>query len=82
MPVLVLIPFTNEAGWYGTGVSGAVQRCVQFFAILLGSGAAIVTMWRGSFQQRLWVSPAALLYAIVLISILVENSKINMLQLG
>lgn len=40
LPLLVMIPFMNAAGWYGTGRSGSLQRLMQVGAYFSGIAAA------------------------------------------
>ncbi len=62
MPILVIIPFMNADGWYGTGLTGGLQRVMQMGAFFTGAGCAHYGLLRGSKWQRLAVLPVALSY--------------------
>lgn len=62
MPLLMIIPFCNQAGWYGIGLSGTLQRAMQVIAFFIGLGCSYFGLFRGTFQQKIAVAPAALGY--------------------
>ncbi len=57
---LVLLPFFNEAGWYGIGRSGAIQRAIQVLAFVTGMACSYVGLIRGAKRQRLVCAPIAI----------------------
>ena len=62
MPILIMITMMNEAGWYGTGRSGAIQGIMRIAAFSAGFGCAYYVLFRGTTAQKLAIAPAALGY--------------------
>jgi hypothetical protein len=70
MPLFIMIPFMNEAGWYGTGRSGLLQGWMRICAFVAGSGCAYFVLIRGTMTQRLAAAPAVLGYTALVLGIL------------
>lgn len=70
---LVLFPFFNEAGWYGIGRSGAIQRAVQILAFLTGMACSYVGLIHGSNRQRLICAPFAIGTTALLVGVFIDN---------
>ena len=73
MPLLILITFTNEAGWYGTGTSGVLQGWLRIVAFVTGIGCAYYVLIRGTMKQKFAVAPAALGYTALGFGIVWDN---------
>ncbi|PHS02861.1 MAG: hypothetical protein COA78_20180 [Blastopirellula sp.] len=73
MPVLVMIPFLNEAGWYGIGLSGFIQRMMQITAFFIGTGCSYYGLFYGTTRQKIGITPAALGYTGLVFGILFDK---------
>lgn len=70
MPLLIVLTFMNEAGWYGTGSLGPLQGLMRIVAFLVGIGSAYYVLTFGKLKQKLAAAPAALGYTALVLGIL------------
>lgn len=73
MAILLVVPFFNADGWYGTGVSGRIQRGVQVLAFLVGLVSIGCVGYLGGRWQRIVVCPVALVWIGIGILLLVAR---------
>lgn len=62
LAILLILPFFNADGWYGTGVSGRIQRGLQVLAFLMGMVSIGCVGYLGGRWQRIVVGPVALVW--------------------
>lgn len=73
MPILIVTTFMNEAGWYGTGLSGSLQGMMRIGAFLTGFGCAYYVLFTGTRMQKLVTAPVAFGYTALVLGILFDN---------
>lgn len=73
MPLLIMITFMNEAGWYGTGSTGWPQVLFRVAAFFFGVGCAYYVLICGSTMHKIAAAPAALGYTGLILVILWDH---------
>lgn len=73
MPILIMVTFMNEAGWYGTGRSGQLQALMRTGAFVTGFGCAYYVLFRGTNKQKLATALIALGYTAFSLAIFFDN---------
>ena len=75
MPLLIMATMLNEAGWYGTGLSGQLQGIARVVAFFVGAGCSYYDgLLRGTKAQKRVAGPAALAYTGLVLAMVYDQN--------